>query len=906
MADRTLTVNGQPFTFNRDRFAGVRTMTSGHVYPSIITSTGTENAYYDYTAISNTSFRVNSALRNDGLDAYREVEIVSTNNVRVGKSLVQFDLTLNSGDLFGLDGTTSSFNVNARDGTDGAQSNVYPAAVGSNSIEVEVSDDGVGFNPRIFFSFRPESLFDITISNLKVTHNYEEITVDRTASVIDSDRVGESRPLLSKVVGGAAAAYSLRDLNDKQGNNKVVRVRRASDNNERDFLAKEVSNGTLQNWVNTQVTPPLDIQALSATGRDGDFLIAKAAYSLRSLGTRQATLAATGDTVARANGKFVAQVRRSSDDALKSFTADEVTDGTLLAFVNNDLNIKQTIINNSNSYDSTSGTGTLTSSSSLGFTASGASSLVVTKSGFPQDFSVLGGKIKITYNASGFTGSGRMLFREATTGNSSASLINISNGTGNTGTTTLSGETNLFIFDGISGSDVSLEITSLEIIGDGFVKTWYDQSVTDQGGGTATGNHAVQATPASQPKIVNAGALNTSGGLEFDGSDFFSLTTSFSFQNKAGCVFSLQDGQDSPNDFTLGNSSSNRGIGFRNILTRWFYTIGAIDIDNSSGTSGLTLFTALHDGTTNNPNVTAFVNSSLIVDASPDANQGEANVSTGINQIGARRNISFLEGTVKEIIIYDTDQTDNREAIEANIGEAYSLTGIPAYDNTVDGFVETWYDQSGHGHDATQLTASNQPKIVDGGVLVTDRDGKLALNGNGAKLNLPTNAPMLSTDGTYSLFAVVDFDDQRNGNDNFNNILRFESTTAGGAASVRKPLIYLNQSNGLAELTCPSFNSGSTYIPVAETLSVQLLTNIANPALSTGNNTVYADGALVGSTNSATSVNTNNLLSSSSKIFDNEETTVTHFLSEVIYYPSDQSANRPAIEANIKNQYEIS
>ena len=27
MADRTLTVNGQPFTFNRDRFAGVRTMT---------------------------------------------------------------------------------------------------------------------------------------------------------------------------------------------------------------------------------------------------------------------------------------------------------------------------------------------------------------------------------------------------------------------------------------------------------------------------------------------------------------------------------------------------------------------------------------------------------------------------------------------------------------------------------------------------------------------------------------------------------------------------------------------------------------------------------------------------------------------------------------------------------------
>jgi hypothetical protein len=202
---------------------------------------------------------------------------------------------------------------------------------------------------------------------------------------------------------------------------------------------------------------------------------------------------------------------------------------------------------------------------------------------------------------------------------------------------------------------------------DGFVETWYDQS--------GNSNDAVQATAGSQPKIVSAGALNTSGGLEFDGSDdFFSLTTSFSFQNKAGCVFSLQDGQDALNDFTLGNSSSSRGIGFKNNQTRWFFTTGAIDIDNSSSTSGLTLFTVLHDGTTNDPNVKAFVNSSLIVDGSPDANQGEANVSTGVNQIGARRALSFLEGTVTEIVIYDTDQTNNRAALETEIISHYGIS----------------------------------------------------------------------------------------------------------------------------------------------------------------------------------------------------------------------------------------
>ena len=35
-----------------------------------------------------------------------------------------------------------------------------------------------------------------------------------------------------------------------------------------------------------------------------------------------------------------------------------------------------------------------------------------------------------------------------------------------------------------------------------------------------------------------------------------------------------------------------------------------------------------------------------------------------------------------------------------------------------DGFVETWYDQSGNGKDATQTTASNQPQIVSSGSLI--------------------------------------------------------------------------------------------------------------------------------------------------------------------------------------------
>ena len=118
--------------------------------------------------------------------------------------------------------------------------------------------------------------------------------------------VGES---ITQIAPAPAAAYSLRSLTG--GDPKVVRVRRESDNTERDFTASGVSSGALVDFVNTQTVKPLDTRALNSGGsgdRDGDFQIASAAYSLRSLGDRQATVAATGDTVTAANGKYVVQV----------------------------------------------------------------------------------------------------------------------------------------------------------------------------------------------------------------------------------------------------------------------------------------------------------------------------------------------------------------------------------------------------------------------------------------------------------------------------------------------------------------------------------------------------------------------------------------------------------------------
>jgi hypothetical protein len=65
----------------------------------------------------------------------------------------------------------------------------------------------------------------------------------------------------------------------------------------------------------------------------------------------------------------------------------------------------------------------------------------------------------------------------------------------------------------------------------------------------------------------------------------------------------------------------------------------------------------------------------------------EDSVSTGMNAedggnlltIGAgQAGTSPHNGSIKEIILYNSDQSDNRTAIEANIGETYGITDIPA------------------------------------------------------------------------------------------------------------------------------------------------------------------------------------------------------------------------------------
>jgi hypothetical protein len=600
-----------------------------------------------------------------------------------------------------------------------------------------------------------------------------------------TDRLGDR--LLAEY-GGAAAAYSLRALNGNGDN--VVRVRRASDNDEEDFTAEQIELGEMVNWVNSQTVPPLDIGVETSEGRipvpEGGTSIGipAAAYSLRNLSTTY-----TGNVV---------DVRRSSGGT-ESFTAAEVADGTLEAWVTETLNLAVV------DFDGVDDNLDLDSNQSFSGAFTWSFKLLLSSTATAQvifaDSSVNNLYVRTNVTASVFEfrigGSAASVFFDSNLESGTLYDIQISRNVSNVITVVVDGVTqsddaktltgtfivNRFgmrnaafnplggllynvnlgnglewdgtIADGntigtVNGSPTT---TTIQVQGDtGFVSKWYDQSGND--------NHATQGTAASQPKIVDGGTLVTKLGqpsMDFTTGSTMLLSDSFSITETESAVFAIwQPAKDSAttvqarNRTLFGNASSQIYIGTPNADSQMsFKRFDAV----KTFTLGL--------ASLNTPNLHAFVGTTAGADYYFNGSSIYSDTATGTNsirnhlRIGAKQNLAThdTEGYISELIIYDSDQSANRTAIEANIGETYGITGIPAYDNTVDGFVETWYDQSGNGKDLINPTTTQQRKIVDTGVLVTE-GGEPAIAGNAFPYFFSSS---VSVSGSFSVLYLANF-----------------------------------------------------------------------------------------------------------------------------------------------------
>ena len=758
-----------------------------------------------------------------------------------------------------------------------------------------------------------------------------------------------------QIAPNPAAAYSLRSLTG--GDPKVVRVRRDSDNSEKDFTASDVTSGELTRYVNAAAIKPLDVQALQSDGRTGDFIIAKAAYSLRSLGDRQATIANDAaplneDTVVPASGKYVVQVRRNVDGTIKSFTADEVSDGTLASFVNESFtsslpldvqgsaaaayslrNLSSTysgaVVNVRRSSDDTTKdftadsitngdlvafcssvdltqTYTTTSSSEISADFIDRSNFTLTYTDLPSAGTNRFFNIKNKLNNNNF-GKGKYTatFTATVTGNATVGVsrdgssmtgnatFSSSDGTAShtfTATSTSSDAGNFYFkLKSDTGSDESgtVVITNFnlqQVFCDGHVTTWYDQS--------GNSNNATQGTAGSQPKIVSAGSL-LADGVDFDGTDDeLETAASISGSNISGFVVANLDGTAANSLYSVGNTKPN--VLFGNPSLAYSLNGGAALSGGTAPTNTDTLFTQLFiSGGTSK----TFIDGSAIASGDAGSNTASSDKLTIGNLESGDR---FMDGSIKELIIYTSDQTEKLRSIEESVSGNYS--GITLASFSRDGMVRTWYDQSvtdqggatGNAHHAIQATAANQPTIVSNGSLVAD---------NG-----------------------IDFDDS---SENFlvaTSVSGMEEKLSLFATSVRDSTGYIvslsNSSNSSKYFAVQEAASTSDVVPRNTAFGASAQPSVSGNTrltfgLTTGD-TVTSGGALGGALTTNTSDYGNDFGSGDlDQIAIGTLRTVSpssaHFfegrIREILVYASsatgDQTDNRGAFEANIASHFGI-
>jgi hypothetical protein len=97
--------------------------------------------------------------------------------------------------------------------------------------------------------------------------------------------------------------------------------------------------------------------------------------------------------------------------------------------------------------------------------------------------------------------------------------------------------------------------------------------------------------------------------------------------------------------------------------------------------------------------------------------------------------------------------SDNTETNIGFVDNELDTSTLSTFCSGTNGFVTTWYDQSGNGNDVTQSTASNQPKIYDSVSGVIEDNGKPSVQFDGSNDSFDMASAI--TTSIYSNFAVI-------------------------------------------------------------------------------------------------------------------------------------------------------
>lgn len=241
----------------------------------------------------------------------------------------------------------------------------------------------------------------------------------------------------------------------------------------------------------------------------------------------------------------------------------------------------------------------------------------------------------------------------------------------------------------------------------------------------------------------------------------------------------------------------------------------------------------------------------------------------------------------------DNDGTES-DFTAAQVSDGTLTAWVGAGNN---GFVRTWYDQSGNGNDATQATSASQPKIVDASSGLVTESGKTAISFDNINDYLVTATASELNTTTLSLFSVS----KHTGTE---SPLVFRGT--GGAWEFLQAF-GVNASGGASttESRYRLWNGGGT--------SYAYSCNINTYSLSSCFVTPSSINAFLNNQSVVNNSRASAIRAASQPLhigaYPTSSASFNQFFGgtaqEIIIYPSDQSANRVTIEANINAHYNI-
>jgi hypothetical protein len=246
--------------------------------------------------------------------------------------------------------------------------------------------------------------------------------------------------------------------------------------------------------------------------------------------------------------------------------------------------------------------------------------------------------------------------------------------------------------------------------------------------------------------------------------------------------------------------------------------------------------------------------------------------------------------------------SDNTEQDIGFVGNDLDTASLLSFVGAGDGFVTTWYDQSINTFNAFNISASVQPLIVSSGILIT-QGSVPAVYTPGLK-NLNTGLVNIGVSGNISLdfFAVMNNESSGNGN----HLIGLSNLTT--TVNRSRVLFFANDSS-----TSKSVRLYGGFTVYQNSNSGQLLFNTnyqggggAFDSRVNGNSLSVSSFSNLGlQINEQSGFMLMSGRSSNQPQLDYANPNSVGYVQESIFFLTDESANRTAIETNINNYYGI-